>query len=331
MLAAVVLIAAAFLVRRNVLDDDDADAEPPGGTAVATTAAASASGAVICITELAAACAAIGEAHPELSVTVEPAGTTLDRLAVLADGAEVPVWLTVAPFPAMVDSLRDAAGLTPLGGTGDVIAATPLVVATPAGGRAGVLATGCAGAPLWRCLGEHAGEPWTELGGEAGVAHGAPVARPRRARGRGPGLVRRGRRPGTSAARRSRSSAWEPIRRSSRGCASSPARSTRPPCRAGRRWPRWSPGPARSTSPPPPPPSSAALGATADRFDASYPEPSMWLEAVLAVPDGAAVPDDLGGVATGALGGWDAPSAATQPLPGASTMLALRALWPEAT
>ena len=72
-------------------------------------------------------------------------------------------------------------------------------------------------------------------------------------------------------------------------------------------------------------------GATADRFDASYPEPSMWLEAVLAVPDGAAVPDDLGDVASGATVGWDAPSAATQPLPGASTMLALRALWQEAT
>ena len=58
----------------------------------------------------------------------------------------------------------------------------------------------------------------------------------------------------------------------------------------------------------------------------------MWLEAVLAVPDGAAVPDDLGDVATGALdAGWDAPSTATQPLPSASTMLALRTLWQEAT
>ncbi len=57
----------------------------------------------------------------------------------------------------------------------------------------------------------------------------------------------------------------------------------------------------------------------------------MWLEAVLAVPDGAAVPDDLGDVATGALVGWDAPSAATQAVPGASTMLALRTLWSEAT
>ncbi len=75
----------------------------------------------------------------------------------------------------------------------------------------------------------------------------------------------------------------------------------------------------------------SALGATDDRFDASYPEPSMWLEAVLAVPDGAAVPDDLGDVATGALAGWDAPSTATQSLPSASTMLALRTLWAEAT
>ena len=58
----------------------------------------------------------------------------------------------------------------------------------------------------------------------------------------------------------------------------------------------------------------------------------MWLEAVLAVPDGAAVPDDLRRCRHGRprRHGTD-PSTATQALPGASTMLALRALWQEAT
>jgi hypothetical protein len=75
----------------------------------------------------------------------------------------------------------------------------------------------------------------------------------------------------------------------------------------------------------------AALGARAGEFDASYPEPSMWLQAVLAASEGTAVPDDLGGLAAEALAGWDAPTAATQPVPSASTMLALRTLWQEAT
>ena len=72
-----------------------------------------------------------------------------------------------------------------------------------------------------------------------------------------------------------------------------------------------------------------------DRFEVNYPEPSMWVEAVLAVPDGAAAPDDLDGgdrrdgARRGRLG--RPPTAATQSLPGATTMLALRTLWQEAT
>ena len=58
----------------------------------------------------------------------------------------------------------------------------------------------------------------------------------------------------------------------------------------------------------------------------------MWLEAVLAVPDGVAVPDDLGDRRRGRpRRDGTTPSAATQSLPGASTMLALRTLWQEAT
>jgi hypothetical protein len=76
-----------------------------------------------------------------------------------------------------------------------------------------------------------------------------------------------------------------------------------------------------------------ALGATADRYDASYPEPSMSVEAVVAVPGGIAVPDDVAAIATATLvdSGWDAAAADDESLPSASTMLALRTLWQEAT
>ena len=57
------------------------------------------------------------------------------------------------------------------------------------------------------------------------------------------------------------------------------------------------------------------------------------MQAVLAVPGGATAPDDLADELAETLrgSGWDAPSAATHPLPPAPTMLALRALWKEAT
>jgi hypothetical protein len=70
-----------------------------------------------------------------------------------------------------------------------------------------------------------------------------------------------------------------------------------------------------------------------DRFSANYPEPSMWVQAVVAAPDGTAVPDDVVATVTAAMteAGWDPPGAAMQPLPGPTTMLALRALWQEST
>jgi hypothetical protein len=76
----------------------------------------------------------------------------------------------------------------------------------------------------------------------------------------------------------------------------------------------------------------AALDADDQRFTPNYPAPEMWLQAVLAVPGGAAAPDDLA-AELGALvreSGWDEPDAATTQLPGAPTMLALRAQWDEA-
>jgi hypothetical protein len=58
----------------------------------------------------------------------------------------------------------------------------------------------------------------------------------------------------------------------------------------------------------------------------------MWLQAVLAAPAGAEVPDGLArDSARGLLAaGWDPPEDAAQPLPSATTMIALRQLWEEA-
>ena len=55
----------------------------------------------------------------------------------------------------------------------------------------------------------------------------------------------------------------------------------------------------------------------------------MWLQAVLAAPAGADIPQDLATDAAAALlaAGWDAPGASQAPLPSPTTMLALRQLW----
>jgi hypothetical protein len=77
----------------------------------------------------------------------------------------------------------------------------------------------------------------------------------------------------------------------------------------------------------------AALDVDGDRFAPNYPSPEMWLQAELAVPGGAAAPDDLAADLAAVVRdvGWDTPNAATNPLPSAPTMLALRAQWNEAT
>ena len=332
-LAAIVLIGGALLVR-NAIDDDGAEADGPNGSIVPGTSpdAGRDAAALICSTEVAAACEAIGAAHPELAVSVEPAGRTLDRLGALPEGTEPPVWLTVAPFPEMAESLRTAGGLDPLGGTADALAASPLVAATPTGGRAEALAAGCAGTPLWRCVGDHASGPWTDIGGDESWRTLRPslgvVETDATALGSFAAAVA-GYLGSPSVSR----SAWEsdpsfiPWLRRLAGAVSPTALSAGTPLatmatRAGALDIAATSEAAR-----------IGLGARSDAFDASYPEPSMWLEAVLAVPDGITIPDDVPGLAAAALqeAGWDDAATATQSLPGASTMLALRTLWQEAT
>ena len=56
----------------------------------------------------------------------------------------------------------------------------------------------------------------------------------------------------------------------------------------------------------------AELDASSERFASNYPAPEMWLQAVLAVPGGAAAPGDLASDLTEQLrsSGWDDPATA---------------------
>lgn len=385
---AVVLVVAAFVVR-GAIDDDGSDASPtttvagagtpgesnpPGDDTVAPTEAPAPTAAplpssVVCITELADVCEAIDDAFDGIDTRVEPAGTTLDRLAALDDLATAPLWVTVDPYPAMVDALRRNA--EPIGYTGTGIAASRLgiavprprtVAATPAStadtsttdtaadpstsesdsaapepeptdtttatSRATALTSGCAGDALWTCLGNNAGAPWTDLGGEtswgtvrpalgdvadsalglasfaAAVAGytgvDAPTAFDWESDSSFIGWVRRL----VRQSERAPDTAGTPLRTMATRASALDVAAT-----AGYEL--------------------AALGTSGDRFELVYPQPDMWLQAVIAVPAGVAAPADLASGAIDALSaaGWDARDAATTPLPSASTMLALRALW----
>jgi hypothetical protein len=315
-LVAVALVAGALLLRRNVIEGSDNDTD----TTTPITSTATPADTIVCASELEAACLAIAEADPDRDVVVEPAGVTLDRLATLEDGTDAPAWLTISPFPAMVDELR----ATPLNATVEVLGASQLSVATPAGGRSSTLDTACAGSPLWRCIGEHAGEPWTEIDGEAAWNTIRPSL----------GAVER------------EAVALASFADAVAGYFGSPEiSSTTFSDPAFIAWLRQLTGPVDESQLSAGTPlatmavrplldvaaTTEAERSTAggDRSDVNYPDPTMWVEAVLAVPEGVSLPDDVAPTAAEALAaaGWADPSTAAQPVPGASTMLALRSLW----
>jgi hypothetical protein len=300
---AIGLIVGAFLLRRNVIeggdDDDDPGAQPEPASAL------------VCLTELSDVCAALGRNQPDLAITVEEARQTLDRMAA---GEDIPLWLTFEPFPAMSGSLV----------AGEPLAASELAVATPPNRTAALIAQ-CAGQSLWRCIGEIAGDEWADGSGRVEPSVGNA---------------------GTSAAALAsfasavagyfgttdlNNTLWEgngdflpwvlqlvravPLEDLTAG---TPVATmlTRP-----------SAVNIAGTSDA----EIAGQGAPPDELDSSYPDPSMWLQAVLAAPAGADVPRDLTTDAAAALlaAGWDDPGTATQPLPSATTMVALRTLWEE--
>jgi hypothetical protein len=171
LVGALVMIVAAVVVRVAVIEDDDE------GTSV-DVGGGGGDLRVICATELRAACDALAD---DADVTVEPAGETEARLAAASAGDDpgVDVWITFAPSAQIVRDTRERARLDPvLGPDVGPVARTPLVV-TARRDRAAVLERHC-GEVTWTCIGDVAGQPWEEIGGQPawGVvrpAHREPV------------------------------------------------------------------------------------------------------------------------------------------------------------
>jgi hypothetical protein len=160
-----VVVAVALVVGALAVRDRRGDgtlAEPSPGT---TVTAAPPTQQVLCGSDLAAVCEALAEAGLDVSAARDG---SVGLATTLADGPAADVlWVTVAPLPDVVDERRQRGGDEPLL---TARAATPVsspVVLVGWEERLAALDATCGGAVTWACVGEHAGEPWTGLGGDA--------------------------------------------------------------------------------------------------------------------------------------------------------------------
>jgi hypothetical protein len=152
-IAAVLLVLVALWIRGRI--DESSETSPTVR--------------LLCAAELEAACTDLAD-HSDVSVTVEPAGTTAQSLIALPDEQrpDFDAWLVPSPWPQMVDVQRR--GKRPLfTKPSDPIGRSPLVLVARAD-RAPVLQAtpSCNATVDWKCIGSVAGRSWTELpGGQA--------------------------------------------------------------------------------------------------------------------------------------------------------------------
>lgn len=153
LLVAVGLVVGAVQVRTRLFGPGTAD--PVAGADVR----------LVCLRELADVCTdlAPGDRPPQ----IEDAATTVARFTQRDPGVDV--WLTISPWPEMAANARARAQLPELtAATGDVLARSPVLLAARRD-RSAVLEADCPdGEITWRCVGDHADDPWQDLGGQSG-------------------------------------------------------------------------------------------------------------------------------------------------------------------
>jgi hypothetical protein len=160
-LGAVFMIALAVFVRGQ-LDDDDATSD---------TSTSTSGGTLVCVVELGDVCRELARAEPSVEVRVEDAETTEATLASSTFAVDDPpfdAWLTLEPFPELVGDRR-ARALQPraLDDATGPLARSPMVVVVWNDRRAALEASCTPGTAWpWRCVGDVAGRPWGEVGGQ---------------------------------------------------------------------------------------------------------------------------------------------------------------------
>jgi hypothetical protein len=305
---AVILILGALLIRDRVLDDDNGSGDGPR-----------ADREIVCVEDLREACAALAEAL-EIDIRIEDAGDTLDALAALEDPSEAPIWITMRPFPEMVDDLRVTTRRESFEVAQTTVGSSPIaLVADP--DRSNTLTEYCGGTLQWSCVGEVAGEEWSVIGGNGSWETVRPAFAPIDS---GIGLL------GVADAvsgyfggapmvlddldfTRWASNLADAILTSSR-----PTRSAIATIQT------------RSSA------LDIAVGAEAELSDATsseltlqYADPMIRADVVIAVPEGTSPPSGLTDELTLTLAaqGWDTPTNDPNPLPSARELVAIREVW----
>src|SRR5205807_533197 len=161
LLAAAAMVAGAVLARDRIRSSGGETSRPR----------------LTCATELATVCTALED---RAIVTVEPAGTTAQRLAGVAAGADPGLdgWLALQPWPALVDNARSRAAAPTLFASSAPapVARSPLTVAIWPD-RLRVAQTACGNTPVtWKCLGTVAGPAVLDLFATVEAAAARPVA-----------------------------------------------------------------------------------------------------------------------------------------------------------
>lgn len=157
LVAAVILVVVALWVRGRL-----------GGDSV-RLGAGEATGTIVCSTEVARACEALREDHPQLAIRIEAAGVTAQALAGATPGAaDFDVWLVGQTSAAVAAELfKGAIGPAPLGTPSKPIAHSRLAFFVHES-RAAAFNAHCGGAARWGCLlSAVSADSWQAIGGQA--------------------------------------------------------------------------------------------------------------------------------------------------------------------
>jgi hypothetical protein len=308
---AVILILGAWIVRDRVIEDNGSSGD--GDTPRAAQE-------IVCVEDLRDACLALADAHEDLDIEIESAEQTLDDLVALEEASEAAIWITMAPLPAMLADLRSVGNAPGLETEQLQVASSPIaLVAAPE--RIDVLTLHCGGTLRWDCLGDVAGDEWSEIGGDERWETVRPAFSPIDS---AIGLL--GVADATVGYFGSRTIVTDDVdfTRWASNVAEAVLSSSRPPDSAIATIQR------RASA------LDIAVGAAAelsdstlDRFTRQYADPMIRADVVVLVPEGVSAPQDLTAELAQYLmaQGWEAPSGEPNPLPTAPQMYAIREAW----
>jgi hypothetical protein len=168
LVVAVGLVVGAYVVKTRVIDKpnvatttttDPTNPGDPTNPSAPTTPKGKA--AIWCIDELKAACEAAAKTA-NVTITVESAGKTLDRLT--TSPAPNDIWITLAPWDGLLTNAR-ARTIKDQAPAVQELASTSVVIGGPKN-RLDIVAKTCA--PLtWACVGDQVGKKWDSIGGDA--------------------------------------------------------------------------------------------------------------------------------------------------------------------